>query len=129
MTKREALDLFRNPHLVDLGIRAHSERQRLHADGIVTYCTDTPDSSAVRLVFDPSAPTLDELNAAGGAEAIVPVCVPGATAAEYLKFLAICRLYLRVPHIELDADWSGLKVAQLALRFGADDFGNKKPNS
>jgi hypothetical protein len=138
MTKREALDLLATHDLVDLGIRAFSERQRLHPDGIVTYYPGAPglsetgfseDGSAVRLVVDLKTPSLDDLDALAGAEAVVPVCVPGATAAEYLKFLAVCRLYLNVPHIELDADWSGLKVAQLALRFGADDFGNRKPSS
>jgi 2-iminoacetate synthase ThiH len=131
VTKQEALDLLANHDLVELGIRAYAERQRRHPDGIVTYCMDAPlnNELAVRLVFDPATPSLHELDGLGETEAIVPVCVPGATAAEYLKFLAICRLYLNVSHIEIDADWAGLKVAQLALRFGADDFGNRKPSS
>jgi hypothetical protein len=113
-------------------MRADAERQRLHPGRIVTYGDETSDST-LRLSFDPQAEqaALDQLDTLEehGVDAVVPVCVPGATAAEYLKFLAVCRLSLKIPHIQLDADWSGLKVAQLALRFGADDFGNRKPGS
>lgn len=47
-----------------------------------------------------------------------------ATAADYLKTLAVTRLFLdNVEHMQ--ADWSamGPKVLELALRFGADDAG------
>ena len=44
------------------------------------------------------------------------------TAAEYLKILALTRIYLdNVPHVQVS--WrEGLKVAQIALRFGANDI-------
>ena len=48
-----------------------------------------------------------------------------ATAVEYLKVLALSRLYL--DNIEnIQASWvtQGLKLAQVALRFGANDFGS-----
>ncbi len=48
-----------------------------------------------------------------------------ATAVEYLETLAISRIVLdTIPHLE--ADWSaqGLKVLQMALRFGANDCGS-----
>lgn len=48
-----------------------------------------------------------------------------ATAAEYLKTLAVARILLdEVPHVQ--AAWSvqGPKVLELALRFGADDAGS-----
>ncbi len=48
-----------------------------------------------------------------------------ATAVDYLKVLALSRLYL--DNIEnIQASWvtQGLKVAQVALRFGANDFGS-----
>lgn len=48
-----------------------------------------------------------------------------ATAVEYLRVLALSRLYL--DNIEnIQASWvtQGLKLAQVALRFGANDFGS-----
>jgi len=49
----------------------------------------------------------------------------GATAVEYLRVLALSRIYL--DNIEnIQASWvtQGLKMAQIALRFGANDFGS-----
>jgi cyclic dehypoxanthinyl futalosine synthase len=48
-----------------------------------------------------------------------------AGAFEYLKTLAVCRLYLD-NFANLQASWvtQGLAVGQLALRFGANDFGS-----
>jgi cyclic dehypoxanthinyl futalosine synthase len=48
-----------------------------------------------------------------------------ATAVDYLRTLAVTRLYLEaVPHLQ--AGWSvmGPKVLELALKFGADDAGS-----
>jgi len=68
----------------------------------------------------------------GGFEAMAPVsfhAVGGreldeTTAVEYLKTLAVARIY--VDNVEnLEADWTtqGLKVLQMGLRFGANDVG------
>ena len=47
------------------------------------------------------------------------------TAVEYLKTLAICRMVLdNVDHVEADWQQQGLKVLQMALRFGANDAGS-----
>lgn len=48
-----------------------------------------------------------------------------ATAVDYLRVLAISRLYLD-NIVNIQASWvtQGLKIAQLALRFGANDFGS-----
>ncbi len=49
----------------------------------------------------------------------------GATAVDYLRVLALSRIYL--DNIEnIQASWvtQGLKLAQVALRFGANDFGS-----
>ncbi len=47
-----------------------------------------------------------------------------ATAVDYLKTLAIARLFLdNVAHIQTDWSVMGPKVLELALRFGADDAG------
>ena len=48
-----------------------------------------------------------------------------ATAVEYLRVLALSRIYLdNVPNIQASWVTQGLKVAQVALRFGANDFGS-----
>ena len=47
-----------------------------------------------------------------------------ATAVDYLKMLAVTRIYLdNVEHIQTDWSVLGPKVLELALRFGADDAG------
>ena len=127
MTRTEFLLLLRSDDLTQLGARADAERRRLHPDGIVTYCVE--EGEAVRIVLRETEPDWEALEMARETLAAVPVCAPGLTGAEYLKFLSACRLYLPVPHLQLDPGWSGLKVAQIALRFGADDFGNTKPSS
>ena len=48
-----------------------------------------------------------------------------ATGVEYLMTLAVSRLYLdNVPHIQASWVTQGLKIGQVALRFGADDLGS-----
>jgi cyclic dehypoxanthinyl futalosine synthase len=51
--------------------------------------------------------------------------VAEATAVDYLMTLAVSRLYLdNVPHVQASWVTQGLKVGQVALRFGADDLGS-----
>jgi cyclic dehypoxanthinyl futalosine synthase len=48
-----------------------------------------------------------------------------ATGVEYLLTLAVSRLYLdNVPHVQASWVTQGLKIGQVALRFGADDLGS-----
>ncbi len=48
-----------------------------------------------------------------------------ATAVDYLRVLAISRLYLdNVPNVQASWVTQGLKMAQVALRFGANDMGS-----
>lgn len=48
-----------------------------------------------------------------------------ATAIDYLKVLAISRIYLdNFPNIQASWVTQGAKIAQVALRFGANDFGS-----
>lgn len=48
-----------------------------------------------------------------------------ATAVEYLRIVALSRLYLdNVPNIQASWVTQGLKLAQVALRFGVNDFGS-----
>ena len=51
--------------------------------------------------------------------------VPEATAVDYLKTLAISRMYLdNIDHIQSSWLTPGIKVCQLGLQFGADDVGS-----
>jgi len=48
-----------------------------------------------------------------------------ATAVEYLRVLAISRIYLdNIPNIQASWVTQGIRMAQVALRFGANDFGS-----
>jgi cyclic dehypoxanthinyl futalosine synthase len=48
-----------------------------------------------------------------------------ATGVEYLRILALSRIYLdNIPNIQASWVTQGLKMAQVALRFGANDFGS-----
>jgi cyclic dehypoxanthinyl futalosine synthase len=48
-----------------------------------------------------------------------------ATGVDYLMTLAVSRLYLdNIPHIQASWVTQGLKIGQVALRFGADDLGS-----
>lgn len=62
----------------------------------------------------------------GGFTAFIPwTAVPGsATAYDYLKVLAVSRLVLdNIPNIQASWVTQGLNIAQVALNFGANDFG------
>jgi cyclic dehypoxanthinyl futalosine synthase len=51
-----------------------------------------------------------------------------ATAVEYLKTLAISRMYLdNIVNVQADLETQGLKVLQMGLRFGGNDVGSVKP--
>ena len=48
-----------------------------------------------------------------------------ATSVEYLRMLAVSRIYLdNFPHVQASWVTQGAKIAQLALTFGADDLGS-----
>ena len=70
----------------------------------------------------------------GGFTAFIPwtfqprntrIDVPEASSVEYLKFLALSRLFLdNVPHIQASWVTQGPLVGQMALHWGADDMGS-----
>ncbi|MFP4517813.1 MAG: cyclic dehypoxanthinyl futalosine synthase [Desulfovibrionales bacterium] len=70
----------------------------------------------------------------GGFTAFIPwtfqpgntqIRVPEVSSAEYLKFLALCRLFLdTIPNIQASWVTQGAGVGQLALLFGANDLGS-----
>ncbi len=54
-----------------------------------------------------------------------PAASYGATAVEYLRVLALSRIYLdNIRNVQASWVTQGLKLAQVALRFGANDFGS-----
>ena len=120
----EEVELLTSEDLIELGMRAYAERHRLHPGWIVTYCLDPAASS--REILDWQDAQLEALNSR---LALVPVCPAGKTAVDYLRLLAVCRLQTNVQHIQVDIAWTGLKLAQVALRFGADDLINSKPGN
>ncbi len=73
----------------------------------------------------------------GGFTAFLPRNLPGpsgisgrdeATAVEYLKVLAVARLYLdNIENLQSSWDTQGLKVLQMGLRFGGNDAGSVTP--
>lgn len=128
MTINEAIELLSADDLTELGIRANSRRQELHPHGIVTYCVE-PDAHTTKVFLTTGEEALAQLEQVRDAHAIEPVCARDFTATEYLKFLAVCRLYSPVLNLEIEPERTGLKVAQIALRFGANDLGNRKPSS
>jgi CofH/MqnC C-terminal region len=92
--------------LISLGMQADALRLRLHPEQVVTYCTE-PEPAA-----------------SDGTLCVVPEWRLGMTGVEYLQMVAETRLNTPVRHIGADWRKTGLKVAQLALRFGANDFGH-----
>ena len=70
----------------------------------------------------------------GGFTAFIPwtfqpgntrISVQPATAAEYLRVLALSRIFLdNIPNIQASWVTQGAKIAQLALAFGANDMGS-----
>jgi cyclic dehypoxanthinyl futalosine synthase len=62
---------------------------------------------------------------AGNTELGKQSAIKGATAIDYLRVLALSRLYLdNINNIQASWVTQGLKLAQVALRFGANDFGS-----
>lgn len=69
----------------------------------------------------------------GGFRAFIPwsfesesteMAMPRQTGSEYLRMIALCRILLdNVQHLQAGWVTEGPKLSQLALRFGADDFG------
>ncbi|MDE3105152.1 MAG: dehypoxanthine futalosine cyclase [Acidobacteriota bacterium] len=52
------------------------------------------------------------------------------TAVEYLKTLAICRMFLdTIPNLAGDLETQGLKILQMTLRFGGNDVGSVPPEN
>jgi len=134
ISRQDAIELFENHDLIGIGMQADGVRSKWHPERIVTYCIDAetePSPDIVARVNFASGEKIEqlldrldrirEIQEQGEPLALVIPSVNG-TAAEYLKVLAISRIYLEnIPHVQTSSAL-GLKVCQIALRFGADDI-------
>jgi cyclic dehypoxanthinyl futalosine synthase len=136
ISRQQAIELFETQDLLDVAMQADAVRKRLHPEGIVTYFIDDernalPDT-VVRVTFEAKdrieqhvgqLQTIREKQERDNAFTLLVPSFDG-TAAEYLKALAISRIYLEsIGHVQTSCAM-GLKLCQIALRFGADDIDN-----
>jgi cyclic dehypoxanthinyl futalosine synthase len=140
MTRGEAIELFRSDDLIGIAMQADSVRKRLHPDGIVTFFlenqSDLPASDVATITFtsdDTVEQRIEQYETTRRAQeqtgALISFAVrfvnnggEEATAAEYLRSLAIARIYLdNIPHLQTSSV-VGSKLCQIALRFGANDI-------
>ena len=137
-TRQQVIELWERNDLVALGAEAHAMRKRLHPEGLVTY-TNTPDDGVMECVFNRAQSVEERLDAlaairgeqesTGDVGTFRPLVESTATGMEYMKTIALSRLCLdNVLHIQSSWRLFGLKIAQLALRFGADDLGRPEGN-
>ena len=136
ISRQEAIELFETQDLVHVAMQADAIRKRLHPEGIVTYFIDDErngvSDAVARVTFRPEdtieqhverLQTFRERQQRDNAFTLLVPSFDG-TAAEYLKALAISRIYLEsIAHVQTSCA-IGLKLCQLALRFGADDIEN-----
>ena len=121
--------------LTAIGMEADAVRARLHPDGFVTYCT-SEETGTVEVTFRSGGDWMAQIDDIRRSSSLAVAVKADTTlmAVDYLRLVALCRLHLGVPNVEVDWRTVGLKVAQLALRFGANDFGQvakmrNEPNS
>ena len=132
ITSDEAIELLRSNDLIGLAMEADAVRKRLHPECIVSYparevllpepsetISLSPGESMEEYVTR-LALLRQQQEATGAVTAVIPRA--HGTAAEYLKIVAVSRIYLEnISHVQ--TSWVvGLKICQIALRFGADDI-------
>jgi cyclic dehypoxanthinyl futalosine synthase len=113
-----------------LAVMAAAHRQGLHSSATMMFGHAETRAERVEHLLR----IRDLQDETDGFTAFIPwTFQPGSTnlggealgAVEYLRTLAISRLVLdNVPHLQVSWVTQGPKVAQIALRFGADDFGS-----
>lgn len=140
-THESVRQLFESTDLIGIGIRADTVRRQLHPEQIVTYAIgdgsfDGADSSlailelSAAISLDQQQRRITELRQEQEAShrfvsfVILPTGHPEPTASEYMKTLAIARIYLdNITHAQVPIASLDTKLAQVALRFGANDLG------
>ncbi|MDI6744620.1 MAG: cyclic dehypoxanthinyl futalosine synthase [Thermodesulfovibrionales bacterium] len=97
-----------------------------HLDAIRTLQERTGGFTAfIPWTFQPGNTELSERSAVSGQRSAKTTKINPATAVEYLRVLALSRIYLdNVKNIQASWVTQGLKIAEVALRFGANDFGS-----
>jgi cyclic dehypoxanthinyl futalosine synthase len=113
-------------------------RRALHPEGVVTYCLHETARVATMTfglgeTIEDRIAELESLRAqqAKTSDFVAFRLIASAalrpeepTAVEYLKTLAVARLTLdNIANVEASLETQGLKVLQMALRFGANDAG------
>ena len=129
-TRLKALDYYYSDDLIALGMAADQVRKQFHPEGQVSYSMGATNEMVKTLAFgaqEPVESVVSQLEAVRNAQeqsnrwlAVLPRS--GGTGVEHLKILALTRIYLdNVLHVQ--ASWqAGLKLGQVALRFGANDI-------
>ncbi len=128
--RTQAVRLLESGDLIAIAMEASAVRQRLQPDRIVSYPAMDGESPSEPILFGPGETNeqhvsrLERVRQAQVATGAFTAAIPHleGTAVEYLKLLALSRIYLdNIPHIQ--TSWTlGLKICQIALRFGADDI-------
>jgi len=140
-TPQQALEFYRSDDLIALGMAADGVRRSLHPEGLVSYSMeaigDADRTAVLTLEFRAQEPLdgiVDRLlgvrrvqEDGGVLLAVMPQS--DGTAVEHLKIVALTRIYLdNVLHVQ--ASWQGgLKIGQVALRFGANDINGAEAGS
>ena len=142
MTHDEVLSLLRSTDLVGIGFRADAFRKQLHPEPVISYALNTGgnrllgevEDETAKLDLTPQSTPEDRLSLledlrrqqeATGQFLCFTVTPHGdVTASEYMKVLAAARLYLdNIPHAQIPVASMDTKLAQVAIRFGANDLG------
>ncbi|HEY1215061.1 MAG TPA: hypothetical protein VGE93_15635 [Bryobacteraceae bacterium] len=142
MTTEESVrQLFESTDLIGIGLRADAVRRQLHPEQVVSYAVGDGNSNgahgSLAMLELSTAISLDErcrrmaqfrLEQEASSRfisfVVLPTGHPEPTASEYMKALAIARIYLdNSPHAQVPVASLDTKLAQVALRFGADDLG------
>jgi len=142
LTQDDALALFRSNDLVGIGFQADAIRKQLHPEHVISYALSVGKSAGeetgqVATLELTAQSTLDQrLNQLVELREqqeqtqrflCFTVITPGdgdVTASEYMKMLAISRLYLdNIAHAQAPVGAIDTKLAQVAIRFGANDLG------
>jgi len=134
ISRAQALEFLESNDLIALAMEADAVRKKWHPERIVTYAEET---AAETIPFsraetkEQHVSRLERLReiqeSSGGISAVLPEF--DGTAVEYLKLLALSRIYLdNIPHVQTSCAL-GLKICQVALRFGADDIAAASPDA
>jgi len=116
---------------LDRWIEAHRAAHRAGIQTTAAMVFGADESMEQRVAFLEAVRSLQEETGGFVAFSLSAFHTPGgrdlddATAVEYLKTLAICRMVLdNIDHVQTNWEQQGLKVLQMGLRFGGNDVGS-----